>query len=256
MYSDYHVHSCFSFDSEEKPENSIKQAIALGMKQICFTDHQDFHWPVPGEKPIIDFVSYDATLDQLKAHYADQIQVLKGIEIGLAHGNEKDIENLLKQEAFDFIIGSCHVVSGMDPYYPEYWKDKPDRKAFEEYFTATLEGLRSFSGIDTLGHLDYIVRYSPNKDANYSVLDYTDLLDEILRFLIQHGICLEINTASFGKGFDYPHPHPDVLKRYRELGGRLVTVGSDAHRAEQVGLGFQNVEDYVKKYQLDVFHVS
>ena len=253
MYSDYHVHSCFSFDSEEKPETIIERAISLGMKKICFTDHQDFNWPVPGETPFIDFPNYSSTLEELKEKYADRIQVLKGIELGLAPGNEKEIQDLLSKESFDFIIGSCHVVSGMDPYYPNFWENKNDRQAFEEYFKATLEGLQSFSGIHTLGHLDYIVRYSPNKDSNYSVSDYTDLLDEILRFIIQNEICLEINTASFGKGFTYPHPHPDILERYRELGGELVTIGSDAHKAEQIGLGFDHVKELIEQYQFKVF---
>jgi histidinol-phosphatase (PHP family) len=143
----------------------------------------------------------------------------------------------------------------MDPYYPEFWKNRTDRCAFEEYFKATLEGLHSFSDIHTLGHLDYIIRYSPNKDANYSVTDYMDYLDEILTFIIQHQICLEINTAGFGKGFSYPHPHPDILKRYQELGGKYVTIVSDAHRAEQIGLGFDKIEGLLTQYQLEMFQI-
>lgn len=254
MYSDYHVHSCFSFDSKESPEEIIKKALSLGMKQICFTDHQDYNWPVAGESPLIDLEKYTSTLNGLKEEYAGKIEVLKGIELGLAHENKDNIESLLSKYQFDFIIGSCHMVSNMDPYYSEYWKNKTDRKAFEEYFTATLAALKSFSAIHTLGHLDYIIRYSPNKDTNYSVADYLDILDEILNFIIQKEICLEINTASLGKGFQYPHPHPDILKRYHELGGNKVTIGSDAHCSGNVGFGFSEVEKVIKKYNFEVFH--
>ena len=123
MFSDYHVHSCFSFDSDEQPENIIKQALKLGMPQICITDHQDFHWPVSGEHPIIDFDSYFVTLKHLQKKYQQSIQLLIGIELGLMQGCEHLNRELLENHPFDFVIGSCHVVDHMDPYYPDFWKN-------------------------------------------------------------------------------------------------------------------------------------
>lgn len=253
MISDYHVHSCFSFDSEEKPENIINQAISLGMKQICFTDHQDFNWPVSGESPIINIEDYLSKLSALREKYSSKIQILTGIELGLMEGNEGLCNELVTNNSFDYVIGSCHIVDQMDPYYSEFWKDKPDRTAFETYFKTLLNALKGFYHIDTLGHLDYIVRYSPNKDSNYTPSDYQDVIDEILNFIIDKGIKLEINTANLAKGFNFPNPHMDIVKRYKELGGKYVTLGSDAHTAAGIGYAFDKMETMVTEMGLGIF---
>lgn len=255
MISDYHVHSQFSFDSTETPDNIINQAIKLGMKQICFTDHQDYNWPVSGETPLLNIEDYFSTLSDLREQYSNKIQVLTGIELGLMAGNESLCQNVLSKNNFDYVIGSCHIVDGMDPYYASFWKDRQDRDAFELYFKTLLNELQNFHNIDALGHLDYIVRYSPNKDANYSPLDYQDIIDEILRFIINKEIKLEINTANLAKGFDFPNPHTDIIKRYKVLGGEYVTVGSDAHMAENIGYGFEFAQTIVENAGLKIYTI-
>lgn len=253
MYSDYHVHSHFSFDSDEKTENIINQAIRLNMNQICFTDHQDFNWPVVGETPLLNIEEYTSSLSALAEKYHSDIQILTGIELGLMKGNESLCSELLNSHPFDFVIGSCHIVDGMDPYYSSFWENRNDRDAFELYFKTLIEALKRFHNIDTLGHLDYVVRYSPNKDSNYSAFDYQDIIDEILKFIIDKNIKLEINTSNLAKGFDFPNPHTDIIKRYKELGGEYVTVGSDAHKAEYIGFGFDRVKEIVQKFDLKIY---
>ena len=253
MISDYHVHSHFSFDSKEAPENIINKAISLGMEQICFTDHQDFNWPIEGELPLLNIEDYISTLSELRENYQNKIQVLTGIELGLMKGNETLCQNLIKQTNLDYVIGSCHIVDQMDPYYSSFWENKPDRDAFEAYFNTLLNALKTFNNIDALGHLDYIVRYSPNKDINYSPLDYQDIIDEILKFIIDKNIKLEINTANIAKGFSFPNPHTDIINRYKELGGMYVTVGSDAHKAEDIGYGFEYAEQLIEKTGLKIY---
>ncbi|MFQ9213454.1 histidinol-phosphatase HisJ family protein [Eubacterium ventriosum] len=264
MFSDYHVHSIFSFDSEESPMAIVEKAIALGMKQICFTDHQDFNWPIEGESPYIDFSKYFEVLNSLRNEYSSKINILKGVELGLTSDNFSLCHKLLYSYDFDFVIGSCHIVDRMDPYYAEFWEGKNDRDCFELYFKTLLDSLKYFIGrntcttprtVNTLGHLDYIVRYSPNKDNNYSVADYIDVIDEILKMIIENDIKLEINTSNFSKGFDFPNPHTDIIRRYKELGGLYVTVGSDAHKAQFIGSGFDLVEKIVEKYKLKVFTI-
>lgn len=255
MYSDYHVHSRFSFDSDENPDTIINQAIKLNMCQLCFTDHQDFNWPIAGETPLLNMNEYTSTLAALKEKYKKQIQIITGIELGLMNGNESLCHNLLSTYKFDFIIGSCHIVDGMDPYYSDFWQNRNDRDAFELYFKTLLDALMKFNSIDTLGHMDYIVRYSPNKDSNYSVLDYQDIIDEILKFIINKNIKLEINTSNLAKGFDFPNPHTDIIKRYTELGGQYVTIGSDAHKANDIGWGFDTAQNIVHKFNLKIYKV-
>lgn len=253
MFSDYHVHSEFSFDSDEKIDNIINRALSLGMKQIAITDHQDFDWPVKGEIPSIHIEDYFSSINNAREKYSNQIQILKGIELGLMKGTKTQCQNLIASNAFDFVIGSCHIVDNMDPYYSDFWKDRTDREAFELYFSTLLEGLKMFNNIDTLGHMDYVVRYSPNKDNNYSVADYRDVIDKILKYIISKDIKLEINTANLAKGFHFPNPHTDIIKRYKELGGEYITVGSDAHKASDIGYGFDTVKDIVDKFGLNIF---
>ena len=104
--------------------------------------------------------------------------------------------------------------------------------------------------------MDYIVRYSPNKDSNYSVFDYQDIIDEILKLIINKNIKLEINTSNLAKGFHFTNPHTDIIKRYQELGGEYVTVGSDAHKAQNIGYGFDIAKEIIEKYDLKVYTAS
>ena len=120
MFSDYHVHSEFSFDSEEKIDNIISKAIELKMNQIVITDHEDFNWPVEGETPLIDLPKYNLVLSQKKEQYKNKIKLFKGIELGLMKGTGTQCLELINASALDFIIGSCHIVDNMDPYYTDF----------------------------------------------------------------------------------------------------------------------------------------
>ena len=253
MYSDYHVHSRFSFDSDEEPKIMIQKAISLGMKQICFTDHQDYNWPVKGETPLLNFKDYFGTLSSLKEQYSDSIEVLIGVELGLVEGTEDLCRKLVSEYPFDFIIGSCHVVDNMDPYYPDFWENRGSRKAMELYFQTLYRGLKAFHQIDALGHFDYIVRYNPDKSFHYNVLDYRDLIDTILELMISKDIKLEINTAGLANGYDFPNPHTDIIRRYRELGGMEVTIGSDAHKAPQIGYAFEKAAGLAHRFGLKIY---
>ena len=103
------------------------------------------------------------------------------------------------------------------------------------FLEVTLENMRAFDDFDVYGHLDYIVRYAPLEPRRFFYGDYGDLMDEILRFLISRGKGIEVNTGGYKAGLGCPNPCPEVLRRYRELGGEIVTMGSDAHAVEYVG---------------------
>ena len=120
----------------------------------------------------------------------------------------------------------CIWSGGLDPYDRDQYPGS-DRELYREYFACTLENIRSVTGFQALGHLDNVVRYGHGREKEYSYRAYADVIDEILRELICRGIALEVNSGGLKYGLGFPNPHPDVLKRYRELGGELVTVGSD-----------------------------
>ncbi|XCP83623.1 histidinol-phosphatase HisJ family protein [Roseburia hominis] len=237
ILADCHMHTGFSTDSEAAPEEMIKAAIGKGLKAVCITDHEDKDYPNP-EEFYIDFPRYVQTIDKLKEAYRGQIDVRMGVEIGLQPHLGDYYRQLTESYSFDFVIGSVHVVRGMDPYYPEFYEGRSDADAYRETLEETIRDIRNVPDFDTLGHLDYVVRYGRKKAEEYSYQKFSDQIDEILRLLIWHGKGLELNTAGLKYGLPFAHPHPDVLRRYRELGGEIITVGSDAHRPEHVAYDF------------------
>ena len=239
MISDYHLHTEFSGDSETPPEAMVEQAIKLGMKSMCFTDHVDFD--IPSTQFMIDENAYFEKMQALQAQYRDRIDINIGVELGLQpHLTERHHE-YVNQYPFDFIIGSLHIVDGKDPYYPEVFKGKEDSKVYRAYFEQFLENLKVFSEFQTVGHIDYVVRYGNHKAEQYSYEAYADILDEILCEIIDKGLGIEINTAGIKAGLGFPNPHPDVIRRYKELGGEIITFGSDAHVPEYIGYKFEQM---------------
>ena len=253
---DCHVHTAFSTDSEADPAAAIEQAIACGMPLICFTDHHDMDFP-DGEFQL-DIPAYKREIARLKAIYADRIEVLCGVELGLQPhlAGTGRIEQLAEEGGFDYVIGSIHLVDGIDPYTREDL-DMTDEELYTRYFEQTLECVQHISGFQSLGHLDYAVRYGYEKDKYYSYEKYRDVLDAILETLIRRDIALEVNTAGYRKGLGFPNPHPDVLWRYRDLGGEKITIGSDAHVPGDVGADFKKTGELLQAIgyrYLTVFH--
>jgi len=254
IFADYHVHTNFSTDADRSAamETMVKSAIKRGLREIVITDHQDY----------VDdglIVRFSADLDacmtellRLKEKYADKINLLLGVEVGITPSQARVIEERFAKYPIDFIIGSSHDPPVGTPYYfAGYFEGKTKREAFDEYFSQTIANIRSTSGYDVYGHLDYIFRYSsvfnayPENGLNY--LDYADAIDEILKELISRGKGLELNTSGFKYGLNTVHPQPDILKRYRELGGEIIVIGSDAHAPEEIANGFDKAEAILKE---------
>ena len=149
--------------------------------------------------------------------------------------NAPELSEMLKSRPFDFVIGSVHFVDGFDPYDREYWIDKTEREAYVGYLERILECIRIHDSFDVLGHLTYVSRsvYNPTKNL-LEYRDYSEICDEIFNTLIKKDKGIEINTS--GKSaLGVLLPSRDFVKRFRELGGKIITVGSDAHSPERVG---------------------
>lgn len=246
MLWDTHMHTNFSGDSDAAPELMIHQALKLGLSGICITDHLDLDYPNEPDLFLLNPVEYYSTLSGLQEKFKDQIPLLLGIEFGLQPHLSRKLQELASSIPFDFIIGSSHVVHGADPYYPSYYQDRDEHTAYLEYFESILENLKTCQDFDSYGHIDYVVRYGPDKNKNYSYDKYSDVLDEILKQLIEKGKALEVNTAGFKYRLGHPNPSEEVLKRYRELGGELLTIGSDAHTPQDMGYHFQKLPELLK----------
>lgn len=246
MYYDFHLHTSFSSDSQAPMESMIQRGIALGLPGVCFTEHMDLDFP-PGELNfLVDLPAYEKTCRELKEKYADTISVFFGLEMGLQPHLKKEIPTLAASSDFDFLIGSVHVADRLDPYKKNFYEDRTQYQAYHRYFEVVLENLKTFSCFDTCGHIDYVVRYGPEKNKDYSYWAYRDILDEILKILIEKGIGLECNSAGFKYGLGHPNPTEDILTRYRELGGEILTLGSDGHTPEHMAYDFPKMGELLK----------
>lgn len=244
--ADFHLHTDFSTDSDTPMERMIEQGIQLGLDILCFTDHIDLDYDSTNSKFIFDLEEYFKRISEYKEKYKKQISLRYGMEFGLQKHLGTALQEYGKKYPFDFIIGSSHLVRGKDPYYPEFFVSRSEEAAYREYFVSILENLEHISGFDIYGHLDYIVRYGPNKAQNYSYKKYSDVLDEILKQILAKNLGLEVNTGGYSNGLAFPNPHPDILKRYQELGGEIVTIGSDAHTPLSLAKHFHLAEEILK----------
>lgn len=242
---DQHMHCRFSGDSETAPEDMIKSSIENGLDGICFTDHLDYDYKEEPGLFDLNLEDYSKYILSLKEKYSSlpNFDVNFGIEVGLQTHLAQKNNDVISSYPFDFVIGSSHVVNGIDPYYTTFYEGRSEDEAYTEYFESIIDNLHTEADFDVYGHIDYVVRYGPNKNQYYSYKKYADVIDEILRLIIYKGRGIELNTAGFKYGLGHPNPCEDILKRYKQLGGEIITVGSDAHKPEHVAYDFHKVPD-------------
>lgn len=245
---DCHMHSSFSSDSQAPMEQMIEKAILLGLPGICFTEHMDPDYPdTPDNLSFdVDMSSYQETVFLFKEKYHNKIDIHFGIEFGIQPHLDGLLHEFVSKYPFDFVIGSTHTVHGFDPYYPDFFHDREESVCYREYFEEVLENIKTFSEMDVCGHIDYVVRYGPNQNRKYSYSKYQDILDAILQELIKRNIGIEINTGGFAYGLGQPNPCPDIIRRYRELGGEIITLGADAHTPERIAYDFDKASQILK----------
>jgi len=245
---DSHLHTKFSTDSDAEPYEYIKKAKKLGLESICFTDHNDFDFPLEDGKEVflLDFKSYLDYMLNLREELRGKFDLRIGLEQGLMKSVAKRVDEFDKDKKLDFIIGSSHLVDGKDPYYESFWKDKEEKEVIRRYYETIIENIKSCNNFDVYGHLDYVIRYAPTKDKNYNWRDYYDYFHEILSLLINKGKGIEVNTAGLKAGLKNPNPSIDIVKMYKELGGEILTVGSDAHEPKYLSFEFKRVEEMLK----------
>lgn len=248
---DFHMHTAFSADSEADVETMLDTALEKGMETVCITDHWDEDYPKvyleeSGTPFCFDIEKYFEKAEQLKGCYAGQLDVRIGIELGMQPHLGTFYKEMTERYPFDFVIGSVHLIEGKDPYFGELTENHEDAWIYRRALEETLSNLEHIGDFDVLGHIDYVVRYGKYRAEQYSYERFSELLDQILKKVIASGKGIELNTAGWKYGLDFCHPHPDVLKRYRKLGGEIVTVGSDAHKPEHVAYDFKKAEEVLK----------
>ena len=234
--SDLHVHSQFSCDGRSSMEAICRRAVALGLQSIAFTDHLDL---VPAD-PCAGFfrpAAYLAELERCRALFAGQLTLLGGVEVGEMHWFDHQISALLDEYPFDLIIGSVHWVDGFLVFDQAFYETRSTEHAFRAYF-AELLSMCEGGGFDVLGHLDIVKRVGTPKPGGFSAAVYEREIRAVLETLVEQGIGLELNTSTLRSPVDQTSPALPVLRWYRELGGELLTIGSDAHHPDDLAAGF------------------
>lgn len=256
---DWHIHTSFSSDSDASIDAMAEQAISLGLNSICFTDHNDYEYPEYYEDGTMQFqldtCNYIKAVAAAKEKYKDKIQIYTGVEQGLQPHLHERINNFDCDLQLDFIIGSSHLVDGADPYYPKYWNLHEPATSINRYFDYILENLSVCHNFDVYGHLDYIIRYAPGQDSNYNWHTYQDRIDAILKTLIESGKGIEVNTGGLKYGLKETNPAYGILKRYKELGGEIITIGSDGHKPEHLAYDFNLIPDILKNAGFDYYTI-
>lgn len=243
---DFHMHTCFSGDSDAPVRDMIEGAIQKGLDTICFTDHNDPDFPPCDVSFDLDTDAYFQAVRAFQEEYHGKIDIRFGVELGLQPHLAETLSQYVQRYPFDFVIGSSHLADRQDPYDPAFFEDRSEHDAYSRYFLSVAENLQAFSDFDSYGHLDYVVRYGPNRNANYTYSAYADELDAALKMLIEKQVGLEVNTAGYKYGLGVPHPIPDIIRRYLELGGECITIGADAHKPEYIAYAFGQTLDLLK----------
>ena len=225
-------------------EDALKAARAQGIG-LVFTEHLDVDFP--GE---LDF-SFDpeAYWKQYAPLRGDHLHL--GIEVGMQAGTAEASRAFVTRAPFDFVIGSVHLLRGIDIYEKECFEGREKDELYREYFRTMAEMIACHDFIDVLGHIDYIARTAPYKNPELSYGAFADEIDAVLRTAVAQGVVLELNTRRLGSRRALKELAP-IYARYRELGGKYVTLGSDAHGADAIGANFAAAEDFARAMGLSI----
>ena len=229
---DFHMHSHVSFDGRDTGINMAKAAMKTGLKEICFTDHMDYDPLNPANILHFALADYNKEYDELEI---PGLIIRRGFEFGMLPDNREQFQKDIALWTWDFVIGSVHFVDNLDVYFSEYWEGKTPYYAILRSFEDTLTCVKNHDDFDVLGHLTYLAKCDANPEKKPILYEaYREVADEIMKILVRKGKGMEINTSGIDRCGVYL-PDPVFLRRFKELGGEIVTVGSDAHHSDRVG---------------------
>lgn len=236
---DLHTHTRFSFDGaqDSTPDALCRRALEVGITHLAITDHCDINGEVEGiYTPYAADEAWEA-MSAAKEKYKGRLHLSRGIELGNAHQYPNEAKAALLRHPYEFVIGSLHNLTGVPDFCMlryEMMTDAHIHSIFDRMLDETLQ-LVSFDGLHTLGHLTYMHRYISLAKKPFDFKPHYDKIVEIYKSLISRDMALELNVSTLWKGLGISMPTLELLKLYRDQGGRLITVGSDAHSPENVG---------------------
>lgn len=243
MYFDTHVHTSFSSDSKMNIKEALKKAKRLGLGLIT-TEHLDYAYPDENLFRV-DISSYIQAYSQYKSE-----NYFIGLEMGLSEScYNENVETAENYSKLDYIIGSIHAVEGKDIYAELFAFEKDKKQCYEKYLKTMLSNIKLYDCFHSLGHIDYICRYAPFEDKEIYYNDFSDYFDEVFKVLLKKGKVLELNTRRLNDTSAFENM-VTIYSRYKELGGKYITIGSDAHTPESIGINFEQAKLLVEKLSL------
>lgn len=259
MLCDYHVHTCYSDDSSYPMEEVVRDAIKIGLDEICFTDHVDYGVKLDREgrsaKELegnvlnVDYPDYFREIDRLRQTYGNRITIKHGMEFGVQTHTIPAFEKLFSGYDFDFIILSCHQVGDKEFWNQNFQREHTQQEYNELYYDEIWKVIQKYKNYSVLGHLDLIKRY--DRQGNYPYDKVKPIITEILKQVIADGKGLEVNTSCFRYGLSDLTPSGEILTLYRELGGKILTTGSDSHAPKHLGAHIPEVLEELKQLGFD-----
>lgn len=249
LLADYHVHTQFSDDSETPMEDAVLHAIAVGLGEICFTEHIDY-----GVKTDLncDCEAYLREVRRCQELYGGKIRIRFGMEFGMQTHTIPQFQETFDKYPFDFIILSCHQVEDKEFWTYEFQNGKTQEEYNRRYYQEILNVVQSYKDYSILGHLDMICRY--DRAGIYPFEKVRDLVEEILRVVIADGKGIEVNTSCYRYKLPDLTPSRDILKLYRNLGGEVITIGSDAHTIPWIGWETRETQEELREMGFEAIY--
>ncbi|HJC48652.1 MAG TPA: histidinol-phosphatase HisJ family protein [Candidatus Lachnoclostridium pullistercoris] len=256
MFADYHVHTEFSDDSRYLMEDVIRDAVKMGMDEICITDHVDYgikvDWDCGQEieyrhgDPLanVDYPRYMEKIRALKEEYRGKITIRTGMEFGVQMHTIPQFEALYARYPFDFIILSIHQVEDKEFWTQDFQRGRSQKEYNDRYYQEMLDVVKAYKNYSVLGHMDLIKRY--DEAGIYPFENVKPMIEEILKIVIADGKGIELNTSFHRYGLSDSMPSREILKLYRELGGEIITIGSDSHKPEHLGAYIDEGQEILK----------
>lgn len=257
MFVDYHVHTDYSDDSDYPMEDVVKDAIRLGMDEVCFTDHVDYgakvDWDSGEEIPYcnglamvnVDYPAYVEEIRSLRERYGGRLAIKMGLEFGMQKHTIPQFEALYRRYPFDFIILSVHQIEDKGFWSQEFQQGRTQKEYNERYYEELLYLVRHYQNYSVLGHLDLVLRY--DKQGIYPFHYVQHYVEEILAEVIKNGKGVEINTSSHRYGVADSTPSKKILSMYHEMGGEILTLGSDSHAPAHLGTYMEESKKLLKE---------
>lgn len=244
MKMDFHVHTNFSPDSTADMESMIEAAIKNNITDLAITDHVDLDADLEGTALDWNFDRnrFEREIKQHKMRYQNRINLYQGLELGIQPHLASENTKIVRENTYDFVIASIHSVERRDLYNRKFFDAHNDHESVFIYYKEMLESIKAFDDYSVLGHMDLYLRYKPEL-SKVAEIEYMAVVDEILKHLIYNGKGLEINAGGYRYGLGHNNPHDRLLKRYLQLKGEVITIGSDAHTVDRVGtMALENIE--------------